>query len=137
MRKNKFLYVLLLSVLFSACDKEDNLTPSNLGKDWFTIENSEDPVDRAIYQFYEETGIPVFYNDTIGQETRVDNWGNSYTHYEILQFSSSALGGTETPIRFRLMSCVRKKVLSTGLNSCVKKLCLFCPRVSKFAVSCC
>ena len=100
MRKNKFLYVLLLSVLFSACDKEDNLTPSNLGKDWFTIENSEDPVDRAIYQFYEETGIPVFYNDTIGQETRVDNWGNSYTHYEILQFSSSALGG-----------CVRENML--------------------------
>ena len=38
MKKNKFLYILLLSVLFVACDKEDNLTPSNLGKDWFTIE---------------------------------------------------------------------------------------------------
>ena len=60
MKKNKFLYILLLSVLFVACDKEDNLTPSNLGKDWFTIENSDDPVDRAIYQFYVETGIPVF-----------------------------------------------------------------------------
>lgn len=47
MKKNKFLYILLLSVLFVACDKEDNLTPSNLGKDWFTIENSDDPVDRA------------------------------------------------------------------------------------------
>ena len=41
MKKNKFLYILLLSVLFVACDKEDNLTPSNLGKDWFTIENSD------------------------------------------------------------------------------------------------
>ena len=111
MKKNKFLYILLLSVLFVACDKEDNLTPSNLGKDWFTIENSDDPVDRAIYQFYVETGIPVFYNDTIGQETRVDNWGNSYTHYEVLQFSSSALGGTETPNPFRLMSCVRENML--------------------------
>ena len=116
MRKNKFLYVLLLSVLFSACDKEDNLTPSNLGKDWFTIENSEDPVDRAIYQFYEETGIPVFYNDTIGQETRVDNWGNSYTHYEILQFSSSALGGTETPNPFSAYELCPKESVIDGLE---------------------
>ena len=137
MRKNKFLYVLLLSVLFSACDKEDNLTPSNLGKDWFTIENSEDPVDRAIYQFYEETGIPVFYNDTIGQETRVDNWVIRIHITKSCSLVHLPWVGRKPLIRFRLMSCVRKKVLSTGLNSCVKKLCLFCPRVSKFAVSCC
>ena len=113
MRKNKSLYVLLLlSVLFTACDKEDHLTPSNLGKDWFTIESSDDPVDQAIYQFYVETGIPVFYNDTIGQETRVDNWGNSYIHYEILQFGSSALGGTETPNPFSSYElCPRENVI--------------------------
>ena len=116
MKKNKFLYILLLSVLFVACDKEDNLTPSNLGKDWFTIENSDDPVDRAIYQFYVETGIPVFYNDTIGQETRVDNWGNSYTHYEILQFSSSALGGTETPNPFSSYELCPREYVVDGLE---------------------
>lgn len=97
MKKNRFLYALLLSLLFTACDKEeDNLTPSGLGKNWFVITDSEDPVDKAIYQFYKETGIAVFYNDTIGQETRVDNWGNAYTHYEVLQFSTSSLGGTAT-----------------------------------------
>lgn len=116
MRKNKFLYVLLLSVLFMACDKEDSLTPSNLGKDWFTIEDSDDPVDRAIYQFYVETGIPVFYNDTIGQEIRIDNWGNSYTHYEILQFSSSSLGGTETPNPFRSYELCPKESVIDGLE---------------------
>ena len=73
-------------------------------------------MDRAIYQFYEETGIPVFYNDTIGQETRVDNWGNSYTHYEILQFSSSALGGTETPNPFSAYELCPKESVIDGLE---------------------
>lgn len=115
MKKNRFLYVLFLSVLLTACDKEEDLTPSNLGKDWFTIEDSNDPVDGAIYQFYKETGIPVYYNDTIGQETRVDNWGNSYTHYEILQFSASALGGTATPNPFYAYELCPKEYVVDGL----------------------
>lgn len=116
MKKNNFLYILFLSVLFTACDKEDHLKPSNVGRDWFTIEDSNDPVDHAIYQFYTETGIPVFYNDTIGEETRVDHWGNSYTHYEILQFGSSSLGGTETPNPFSSYELCPKEDVVNGLE---------------------
>ena len=116
MKKNNFLYILFLSVLFTACDKEDHLTPSNVGRDWFTIEDSNDPVDHAIYQFYTETGIPVFYNDTIGEETRFDHWGNSYTHYEILQFGSSSLGGTETPNPFSSYELCPKEDVVDGLE---------------------
>lgn len=116
MKKNNFLYILFLSVLFTACDKEDHLKPSNVGRDWFTIEDSNDPVDHAIYQFYTETGIPVFYNDTIGEETRVDHWGNSYTHYEILQFGSSSLGGTETPNPFSSYELCPKEDVVDGLE---------------------
>ncbi len=114
--------MLFLSVLFIACDKEDDLTPSNLGKDWFTIEDSDDPVDGAIYQFYVETGIPVFYNDTIGQETRVDNWGNSYTHYEVLQFGASALGGTATPNPFYAYELCPKEYVVDGLEFLRKEI---------------
>lgn len=116
MKKNNVIYILFLSVLFMACDKEDHLTPSNVGKDWFTLEDSNDPVDHAIYQFYTETGIPVFYNDTIGEETRYDNWGNPYTHYEILQFGSSSLGGTETPNPFRSYELCPKEDVIDGLE---------------------
>ena len=116
MKKNNFLYILFLSVLFTACDKEDHLKPSNVGRDWFAIEDSNDPVDHAIYQFYTETGIPVFYNDTIGEETRVDHWGNSYTHYEILQFGSSSLGGTETPNPFSSYELCPKEDVVDGLE---------------------
>ena len=116
MKKNNFLYILFLSVLFTACDKEDHLTPSKVGKDWFTLEDSNDPVDHAIYQFYTETGIPVFYNDTIGEETRFDHWGNSYTHYEILQFRSSSLGGTETPNPFSSYELCPKEDVVDGLE---------------------
>ncbi len=117
MKKNRFLYALLLSLLFTACDKEeDNLTPSGLGKNWFVITDSEDPVDKAIYQFYEETGIPVFYKDTIGKETRVDNWGNAYTHYEVLQFSTSSLGGTATGNPYQSWEFCPKENVVDGLQ---------------------
>ena len=116
MRKSNFIYILFLAVFFAACDEEDKLTPSNYGKDWFVIEDSEDPVDHAIYQFYEETGIPVFYNDTIGEETRVDNWGNSYTHYEVLQFTSSSLGGTEVANPFYSYELCPKEYVVDGLE---------------------
>ncbi|MDE5612367.1 MAG: hypothetical protein K2I90_10170 [Odoribacter sp.] len=116
MKKNRFLYALLLSLLFTACDKEEDLTPSGLGRDWFVIMDSEDPVDKAIYQFYVETGIPVFYNDTIGEETRVDNWGNAYTHYEVLQFSSSSLGGMATGVPFMSWEFCPKEDVVDGLQ---------------------
>ena len=61
MKKNNVIYILFLSVLFMACDKEDHLTPSNVGKDWFTLEDSNDPVDHAIYQFYTETGLSLIH----------------------------------------------------------------------------
>lgn len=117
MKANRFLYALLLSVLFTACDKEEeDLTSSGLGRNWFVIADSEDSVDKAVYQFYVETGIPVFYNDTIGQETRVDNWGNSYIHYEVLQFGASSLGGTATPNPFMSYEFCPKEDVVDGLK---------------------
>lgn len=116
MKTYNILFILFLSMLFTACDDEAELTPSNLGKDWFAIEYSDDPVDQAIYQFYQATGIPVFYNDTIGQEIRTDNWGNSYVHYEILQFGASSLGGTETPNPFMSYELCPKESVLDGLE---------------------
>lgn len=55
-------------------------------------DNPNDPTIHANFQFYKETGIPVFVNDTIGTQKRVDVFGKTYTHYEILSLSYS-LGG--------------------------------------------
>ena len=119
MKRNNLFCVLLFAIFFMACDKEDNLSPSNLGKDWFVVEDDpNDPVTHAIYLFYKETGIPVFYNDTIGSETRIDNWGNSYIYHEILSVNY-ALGGVAivggTPVVSSYDLCPKEYVLD-GLD---------------------
>lgn len=58
-------------------------------------DNPNDPTIHANYQFYKETGIPVFVNDTIGTQQRVDVFGKTYTHYEVLSLSYS-LGGIQS-----------------------------------------
>lgn len=55
-------------------------------------DNPNDPTIHANFQFYKETGIPVFVNDTIGSQKRVDVFGKAYTYYEVLSLSYS-LGG--------------------------------------------
>ncbi len=116
MKKNTILYLLLLAGLFTACSEEEELVPSGYGKDWFALEDSSDPVDKACYNFYKETGISVFYNDTIGTETRVDNWGNTYTHYEILLFTASSLGGTEATNPYYAYTFCPKEYVVDGLE---------------------
>lgn len=70
---NRILYIFGLVLLFVSCAKEDDLTPSGKDKDWFVIEDDSDaPVDKAIYAFYTKWQVPVFYNDTLGFEERED-----------------------------------------------------------------
>lgn len=58
-------------------------------------DNPNDPTIHANYQFYQETGIPVFVNDTIGSQQRTDVFGKTYTYYEVLSLSYS-LGGLQS-----------------------------------------
>ena len=87
--KNSIYLVLLL--FFIGCGKEDSLTPSKLDRDWFVITNDSDaPIDQAIYALYKEWGIPVFYNDTIGYEERDVNYdGNPIIFYRVLNLNYS------------------------------------------------
>ena len=45
---------------------------------------SDDPLDRLIYEVYENHHVPIFYNDTIGREKKVDRFGQEWVSYEIL-----------------------------------------------------
>jgi hypothetical protein len=80
-------------ILGLASCSEDVTEFPDYEKDWFTIEDQPgDTVAHAIYQFYEQYRIPVFYNDTIGSQQRVDQWGHDYTYYKTLSLNF-ALGG--------------------------------------------
>lgn len=85
------LGIALLSL--SACQKEETMDFPDYNKNWYVVEDTpSDSVSHAIYLFYKDFGIPVFTNDTIGTQQRVDVFNHEYTHYETLTLNYS-MGG--------------------------------------------
>ncbi|NML19230.1 hypothetical protein HHL16_00025 [Pseudoflavitalea sp. G-6-1-2] len=63
-----FYFLLVLATSMVACKKEAVFQPRSKDYELTIKDNPSDPVDHAIFQFYENTGIPLFYNDTISRE---------------------------------------------------------------------
>lgn len=82
--KMKYIIPLLLATFLVACGKEDDIAPSKGERNWLVLEDSDDPIDHLRYRIFEEFGIPVYYNDTIGSEER-ESMAGTYTYYERLQ----------------------------------------------------
>ena len=84
-------HILLLTILFFAvgCSKEDDLTPSYVDAEWFMIQdNPDDAVQHAAYGVYSSWGIPVFLNDTIGQQERgIDHNGQPIVYHKVLDLN--------------------------------------------------
>lgn len=114
--KRLSIITLALVIFCTSCQKEEVTKFPDYDKDWFVlVDNPSDPADHAAYQFYKEFGIPVFYNDTIGVQERVDVWGNKYIHYELLSLNYS-MGGmatsTSSPTISSLTYCSKQSVPS-------------------------
>lgn len=92
------LYSLLLSLVLVSCDKSyEKLTPSGLERNWLVIEDEgTTQMDTLCYKIFKETGVPIYYNDTIGSQERVSSFGEVYTYYERLQVFYSPGDGTVT-----------------------------------------
>ena len=71
------------------CSKEDDLTPSYVDAEWFMIQdNPDDAVQHAAYGVYSSWGIPVFLNDTIGQQERgIDHNGQPIVYHKVLDLN--------------------------------------------------
>ena len=52
------------------CYHESELKQSYFDENWYVLQDSDDPLDHQRYLIYKETGIPIFYNDTIGSQNR-------------------------------------------------------------------
>lgn len=78
---------LLIGFIFCSCGDDDEASPSHLEKDWYVIEYDPNAgeLDQLIYDIYDKTGFPIFYNDTLGSQTRYNKGGEPYTYYEIFQ----------------------------------------------------
>ncbi|MCD8185797.1 MAG: hypothetical protein LUD68_04870 [Rikenellaceae bacterium] len=73
-------------LLFTACQKEGKLQPSGLDRDWFSLEDSSDPVEHLRYEIFAATGVPVFSNDTLGSiNLGTDRFGQPWVYYEVLK----------------------------------------------------
>ena len=101
MRKYSLL-MLCIALAFGACREEDEIGPIQGEKDWFVLEDSDDPIDKQRFAIYEEFDIPVYYNDTIGSEVRYAVSGEPYMYYERLQVFYNP-GGQAVNGRFVLL----------------------------------
>lgn len=94
MKINALICGLLVSVFLCSCGDNEDASPSNLEKNWYKLEYDPNAgeLDQLIYSIYEETGFPIFCNDTIGVQTRYNQGGNPYTYYEIFRPGYTFIG---------------------------------------------
>lgn len=89
------LVVLVVAGMTACAGDDDDITLTH-ERNWLVVEdNPNDELDHTRYEIYEQTGIPIYYNDTIGSEQRTTLAGQPYTYYEVLQVFYSP--GSATP----------------------------------------
>jgi len=90
-------------LMMTACKKEAPIKPSNLDENNLIVkDNPSDPVDHAIYQFYQNTGVSLFYNDTLGRRQVGDSAGIPQYFYPRLAVTYS-FAGTDNSVSFTLL----------------------------------
>ncbi|MFD2556745.1 hypothetical protein [Sphingobacterium tabacisoli] len=90
MNSNIKLVILALVLGLVSCSKEEVTILPDYDKNWLIVE--EDPNDattQARFAFFKETGVPIYINDTIGTQERIDVFGKAFTHYEVLSLNYS------------------------------------------------
>lgn len=87
MKINILIGGLLMGMMLWACGDNDESSASHLENNWFTIKYDPNAgeLDQLIYEIYDETGFPIFYNDTLNTQIRYDHGGNPYEYYEIFK----------------------------------------------------
>lgn len=107
------IYTLLLCLFIVAtttqCSKEDEPEASNLDINWYELQDSSDPLDHLRYTIFQSSGVPIYYNDTIGQQNRgKDAFGKDIIYHEIIDCSYSIT--SSTPITWITIPKVRDDV---------------------------
>ena len=77
----KYLFYSVFSLLlFSACNKEEEVFATENMVDWFVIKNKSGEVNQLIYDIYTNDNMSIFINDTIYRgDGGTDHFGNPVT----------------------------------------------------------
>ncbi|WP_065218354.1 MULTISPECIES: hypothetical protein [Butyricimonas] len=101
MLKKSLLYVFCSCLLaFNACnkDEEEISTPSYRDQNWFVIPDKPGELNQLVYKIYNETGIPIFVNDTLGEEYYAkDAQGNLLVRVETFNLLYEIFGEAPSP----------------------------------------
>lgn len=97
------LYI-LLACLFSACQKEEGITPGIGFENLYTIQDDpSDSIQHKRYEIYQTYGVPVFFNDTIGKVfVKKDINGDSVFHYETLDLNWAFSGTNKGSVTYQV-----------------------------------
>jgi len=85
----KNVIYLILAFLVLGCEKESGLTSNIKLENLYVIQDDpSDPVKHWVYEIYKEYGVPVYFNDTIGQVfVKKDVNGKNVYRYETLDLA--------------------------------------------------
>ena len=116
MIKNIFIVSGIVICLFTNCNREeDRVEAVENMRDWFRIEEKPGEVNRWIYKVYQENGITIFVNDTLGQEERgTDAYGYPVIHTELFDMGYYVYG-TYEDARIRLSSDSSAMLAAIGM----------------------
>ncbi|MDO6431966.1 hypothetical protein Q4E93_15270 [Flavitalea sp. BT771] len=110
--KNNIWCIGLLSAMFmsgSCSKKEAAPTPSNKDENYLVVhDDPNDPIGHAVYELYQATGIPVFYNDTLARRQVGDSAGIPIYFYTTLMVAYSPSTGASNDPRYTLLPKERR-----------------------------
>ena len=96
MLKKLLLYAVGCMAVLSACNKDEEEVTTPSGKDtvdFFVIEDKPGEFNQLAYRIFQETGMPIFVSDTLGEEVYThDALGNPVTRLERLDFLYTVFG---------------------------------------------
>lgn len=103
MWKSYLLYSICVFTLLTSCNKEDIKLDASTVIDWFAIQDKPGELGHLLHEIYEETGVSIFVNDTLGYaEDGVDAGGNPVKFYETVSEKYLIYSSVSKDIRFVL-----------------------------------
>ncbi len=104
------LYIIVLAGCFTACQKEDSLTPSNINDLFAPDPEATDAESVLRRDFFNATGCYLLFNDTLRHEYKgEDTFGNPYYETELIGLEWNLTSAVSTRYLFEYLKTQEQK----------------------------